>query len=254
MRRTERHTVNRIMDKHTAPRHGGIRLSPRLRKIAALVPDGCTVADIGTDHAYIPAYLAENGIIRHAIASDIRSGPLARAEATVKRCRLEGTVETRLGAGLERLAPGEAEVIIIAGMGGVLISEILEAAPETVSGAKLLILQPMTAVLELREYLSGNAYTVSGEYLVRETGKMYNIIAAVPGGGKGYSLCELYLGRGLDRTSPELYGIYRDREIRRLERAADGLKKSADEKNAVKYNEITHIINELKRKEGAENG
>ena len=234
------------MNEQIKPLQGGIKLNPRLRKIAELVPQGCTAADIGTDHAYIPAYLALNGKIKHAVASDIRPGPLSRAENTIKTHHLEAYIETRIGAGLETVLPGEAEVIIIAGMGGILISEILENSPEVVRAAKLIILQPMTAVLELRRYISENSFTLCGEYLVREDAKLYNIITVSPGGKTDYNLRELYLGKDLDKTSVPLDELYERRIIGKLQKQAEGLKKSSDEKNISKYNEIIKIINNLK--------
>ena len=162
-------------------------LNPRLKKIAQLVPQNSCTADIGTDHAYIPIVLVEMGTTPHAIASDIRKGPIERAEANIRSQK----IETRLGPGLETLSSNEAEVIIIAGMGGILIADILEASRPVVNSAKLLILQPMTAATELREYLSGNGYTVEAEYLEAEEEKLYNIIVATPSGNCNYSKREL---------------------------------------------------------------
>ena len=149
-----------------------LNLNPRLKKIAELVPPNFCTADIGTDHAYIPIALVKSGITPRAIASDIKKGPIARADANIRVHGLENLIETRLGAGLETLIESDnAEVIIIAGMGGILISDILEASQNIVRNAKLLILQPMTAVTELRQYLSLNRYEICAEYLEAEEEK-----------------------------------------------------------------------------------
>lgn len=222
-----------------------IRLAPRLKKIAELVPVCGTVADIGTDHAYIPSVLVASGRASRAIASDIVPGPVARARATVRGCGLVDRIDVRLGAGLETVAEGEADVIIIAGMGGILISEILENSRSVTDCAELIILQPMTAVTELREYLGKGGYTVCGEYLVKEENKLYNIITAIPRGNTEYSVRELYLGRNTEKTSPELFAEYRERVISKLRRRAEGLKKSALAENAARLEEINGIITEL---------
>ncbi len=222
-----------------------IHLSPRLEKIAELVPQCNTVADIGTDHAYIPVKLVLCGKAKCAIASDIKPGPVARAEGTVEKYRLENSIDVRLGAGLETVSPGEADTIIIAGMGGILISDILKDSQNVVRSAKLLILQPMTAVLELREYLSQNGYSVCEEHLVREEDKIYNILVVTPSGNTHYSLNELYLGKGLETTAPELYADYRQRTITKLEKRIAGLEKSDLEENRIELAKIKNIISEI---------
>jgi len=223
-----------------------IQLSPRLAKIKELVPKNCCTADIGTDHAYIPISLVKEGIAECAIASDIKKGPLLRAKANIQRCGLSDKIEMRLGAGLSTLKQNEAEVIIIAGMGGILISEILEKSKDVAKGAKLLILQPMTAVLELREYLVENGYFVESEYLEAEEEKIYNIIAAKPNGRCEYSLKELYLGKDLEKTSPELFPLYKSGVITKLRRRAEGLKNSENILNKKRLAETEDIINILK--------
>ncbi len=222
-----------------------IGLNPRLKKIASLVPKNNCTADIGTDHAYIPIVLVNSGIAPKAIASDIKKGPIARAEANIKKHRLECCIEARLGAGLETLTEGEAEVIIIAGMGGILIADILETSRSITDSAKLLILQPMTAVPELRTYLSENGYTVKGEYLEAEEEKLYNIIVAQPKGDTSYSLKETYLGKDLEKNSPELFERYRQAVLTKLNRRAEGLSMSDTAENRKTLSEIKSIISTL---------
>ena len=104
-----------------------MELTPRLKKIAGLLPDKAkTLADIGTDHAYLPVYCLLNGICENAVAMDVNEGPLKRAEENTKKYNLEDKISLRLSDGIQKLKKGEADVIVIAGMGGLLIQKILE--------------------------------------------------------------------------------------------------------------------------------
>ena len=220
-----------------------LNLNPRLKKIAELVPPNFCTADIGTDHAYIPIALVKNGITPRAIASDIKKGPIARADANIRAHGLEKEIETRLGAGLTTLNETDnTEVIIIAGMGGILISDILEASQNIVRNSKLLILQPMTAVTELRHYLSQNQYEIFAEYLEAEEEKIYNIIVAKPNGNTPYTLSELYLGKDLDKTSPILVERYINTVIAKLNKRIEGLKKSQKPENEKELEETINLL------------
>lgn len=223
-----------------------IFLTPRLQKIADLVPKCDTVADIGTDHAYIPLYLIKEEKIKKAIASDIKKGPVMRAKENIKQYGADDAIEVRLGPGLETVSPGEANVIVVAGMGGILISDILNASPEVVGKAGILILQPMTAVRELREYLCEKDFEIEGEYVVSEENKMYNIIVCKPHGETKYSMRELYLGRGTQETSPEVYEKYKSGIIRKIKRQIDGLGESILPENIKKREELIRTLNLLK--------
>ncbi len=223
-----------------------LNLNPRLKKIAELVPPNSCTADIGTDHAYIPIALVRSGITPQAIASDIKKGPIARADANIRAHGLEKEIETRLGAGLETItAADNAEVLIIAGMGGILISDILESSQNIVMNAKLLILQPMTAVTELRQYLSQNQYEICAEYLEAEEEKIYNIIVAKPNGNTSYTIRELYLGKDLDKTSPHLVERYKSAVLTKLNKRVEGLKKSQNPDNKKELNGIMNLLKTL---------
>jgi len=147
-------------------------LTPRLKLIADLV-EGKTVADIGTDHAYIPIHLMKNGRCDRVIASDVNKGPSEIAKNHIKSEGLE--IEVRTGSGLSVLMPGEVQDIIIAGMGGKLICEILEANAEVAKKSRL-ILQPMNGQYELRTFLLKEGYNISYEDLALEGFKVYNVI------------------------------------------------------------------------------
>ena len=155
-----------------------MKLTNRLLKIASLVNKNKRVADIGTDHGYIPVYLLNEGIIDFAILADINKGPLENARKEVRRNKLEEKVELRLGSGIEVLKKGELDEVIIAGIGGILIGDLLEANKEVAHSVEKLILQPMQAQEELRQYLLNNGYEIIDECLEKEDFRMYEIIVA----------------------------------------------------------------------------
>ncbi|MDO4744358.1 MAG: class I SAM-dependent methyltransferase [Clostridia bacterium] len=223
-----------------------LRLNPRLLKIAELVSNCESLADIGTDHGYIPIYALLKGTAKSAIASDINKGPIKRAKKNVLAFGLADKISLRVGPGLTTVEAGEAETIVIAGMGGILISDILEESKKTVSLAKQLILQPMTAEKELREYLCTNNFTIEEEILVAEEEKIYNIICVSPGGRTEYSSKELVLGRGLENTSPMLFEEYKRRILTKLEIKLAGLSKSDLDKNKAEAHRVRQLIEEIK--------
>lgn len=142
--------------------------------------NGSIAADIGTDHAYVPIRLIDEKRVEKVIASDVKKGPVESALRTVKKYNMDSKIDIRLGAGLSVLKENEADIIIIAGMGGILISEILEAGKSTAENAEL-ILQPMNCQYELRKYLIKNGYTITGEDIAIEGFKVYNLLTVRKG-------------------------------------------------------------------------
>lgn len=155
-------------------------ITPRLQCIIDHIT-GKIVADIGTDHAYIPIKLIENNIAEKVIASDIKKGPVEIAKQNIKKFGFENKIEVRLGSGLSVLKKNEADTIIIAGMGGEMIEKILREDKETAKSASLLILQPMNSQYELRKFLINNGYKITGEDIAVEGFKVYNILIAEKG-------------------------------------------------------------------------
>lgn len=153
-----------------------MKLTPRLQAIANSIKDCKTLADIGTDHAYLPIYLAQKGVLEHAIATDINKGPIENAQGRIRAYRQENRIETRLGSGLKILKPGEADIIVIAGMGGMLITEIFEDSMEVAKSAEMLILQPMLDSEKLRKYLLSKGFEILDEELAQEEHKIYEIL------------------------------------------------------------------------------
>ena len=147
-----------------------LELTPRLALLASWVPPGARLIDVGTDHGYLPAWLIQNGRIEEALASDLRPGPLSRAEDTARRCGVEGKMRLRLCPGLSAIRPEEGDTIAIAGMGGENIAMILSAAPWTADGQHTLLLQPQSRSEVLRRFLQDRGYRILREQLVWRRG------------------------------------------------------------------------------------
>lgn len=155
-----------------------IALAPRLAAVASLVLPGRTVADIGTDHAYLPIALVRSGRVPAAVAIDSATGPLAAARRSVVAAGLADAVALRRGWGLEPLAPGEAGTIVVAGMGGYLIRDILAARLDVAAAAERLVLQPMRDGAVLRRWLWANGWALCAERLAQEDDRFYAVLAA----------------------------------------------------------------------------
>ncbi len=154
------------------------KLDKRLSCVASLVRPGSRLADIGTDHAYLPVWLVEQGICPSAIASDIGEGPLDSARRTVETAGMRDKIACRLGDGLTTVHPGEVEDVAIAGMGGETIAAILDAVTWVKDESIHLILQPMTRAEDLRRWLLHNGFSITSERLVRDKHRLYPVMAA----------------------------------------------------------------------------
>ena len=206
-----------------------MQISERLRAVAGMVSPGCRLADVGTDHAYIPIYLMQNGVIPQAVAMDINQGPLLRATENIRRYGLTGRIETRLSDGLEKLQAGEADTILIAGMGGALTVKILEAGEKVLASVKELILQPQSEIDKVRSYLLTHGYVIAGEKMVYEDGKYYPAMRAVHGEMPLWQEVELQYGKYLlEEKHPVLEEYLKDKQktCRKIQEklAADGKK------------------------------
>ncbi len=155
-----------------------IILSKRLRMNASLVTEGYRLADVGTDHGYIPIALVQEGKIPSALAMDVNPGPLKRAEQHISEYQLDSMIHTRLSDGVKQLQPAEADSVLIAGMGGALIIKILEEGKDVLKTVKELILQPQSEIDKVRRYLELAGYTIVREDMVFEDGKYYPVMKA----------------------------------------------------------------------------
>jgi len=178
------YTVIRILNLHfirVRNRTGDfMKLSKRLQAVADLVTPGHRVADIGCDHAYISIYLAERKIAARVIAMDVNQGPMDKAKENIIKYGLNDRIETRKSDGAEKLNPGEADTILIAGMGGALTVSILTKKPEILRDMKELVLQPQSEIGKVREMLTEQEFLIIEENMVKEDGKYYVMMKAVP--------------------------------------------------------------------------
>lgn len=155
-----------------------LQLSKRLQAVASLVGEAGVLADVGTDHGYIPVHLLACGKVKQAIAMDINPGPLTRARNHIRQYGMETQIETRLSDGLTALRSGEADAIVIAGMGGALMMRILSQGELPARAAKRLVCQPQSEIYAFRRYLLEHGYEIEAEDMVYEEGKYYSMMAA----------------------------------------------------------------------------
>lgn len=226
-------------------------LSPRLRAIAEQVPKGAKFADIGTDHGYLPVWLLLNGVTAFAVAADLRRGPLERAKQTAARYGAAERVSFRLCDGLAGIAPEEADVIAVAGMGGDTIAAILDAAPWTKEPEKALLLQPMTAQPELRLWLQTHGYAIRGERIAREGKRLYSVWTVTGGELPPLSPGELWAGR---QSADPLRGAYLDYITAKADKALRG-QLAASVRDEAAIARLRAVADDLKKmKEGWEHG
>lgn len=174
-----------------------ITLGDRLAACASLVRRGAFLCDVGTDHAYLPIYLCESGVISRAVASDINEGPILRAKENIAAHRLADRIDTELAGGLHSLEERGFSDIVIAGMGGLMIRDIISEAPFLRDEKISLVLQPMKNEDELRLWLAENGFFIADERLALDSGKIYQIMRAVWDGKKRtFTPTELLLGKG----------------------------------------------------------
>lgn len=162
-------------------------LSLRLQTVVKYIPNGLRIADIGSDHAYLPCHVVQKGIVPFAVAGEVVQGPFQSALKQVKSVGLASKVSVRIGDGLEVLDPEDVDCITICGMGGTLISSILERGKGKLSKIQRLILQPNVGAKAVRCWLQHNGWKLVAEEIVSEDGKVYEVLVAEPGEPKsGY--------------------------------------------------------------------
>ena len=222
-----------------------MELTARLQSVADQVPQGAAFADIGTDHAYLPVWLLLNGRIEHAIAADLREGPLNSARETVEQYGVSKRVSFRLCNGLADISANEVDTIAIAGMGGETIASILEAAPWTKDG-KLLLLQPMTSFPDLRLWLQKNGYNIEKETITKEGRRLYSCLTVRAGQMDELTPAELWVGR---QSSDPLRGEFLAMMGGKIERALNG-HLSAAEPNQSEIKVLREVLSGIREMEG----
>ncbi len=173
-----------------------MELSMRLKAVADMVNTSGGLLDIGTDHGYLPVYLLKTGRVKRAVACDKNPGPLSKAEANIALYALEGRMKTMLTDGLSGISPSQDDVIVIAGMGGLLISSILQEGLKAAKSADFLVLQPQSHIPEFRRNLHELGFMIIDEDMVMDAGKYYFILK-VKTGKEIYTEQEYYMSKVL---------------------------------------------------------
>ena len=214
-----------------------MELSKRLQAVADLVTAGYRVADIGTDHAYIPIFLLSSGKIPGAVAMDVNEGPLERARCHIDENSLSEKISLRLSDGLAGLRPGEAESVVIAGMGGGLIIRILTEGAGALEHVKECVLQPQSEIEKVRAFLLEEGFLFIQENMVIDDGKYYSMMKVLPpksaeetrtarkssASADVWSETELRYGKLLLESRNETLRGFLQREIRMKQQILSGL-------------------------------
>lgn len=221
-----------------------MKLSLRLQHIANLIPKCRCIADIGTDHGYIPIYSINNGISKRAIASDINIGPVLVTKKNIEKYKIGDKIQTRIGSGLSVLKCDEADVIIIAGMGGYLIRDIIKDDIVIADSADFLILQPVQYPEVLRRFLENNSFKVIDEDIVKEDNKYYHIIKVKPGESDKYER-EVYYYTGIVNYKVK-HPLLKDYAAYKLKSLEKIIKKLDPVKHNERYIYVKKLIDEFK--------
>lgn len=218
-------------------------LTPRLKIIADSIQGYRTVADIGSDHAYLPIYLIKNEQVKRAIATDVNKGPVEISRERLRSNKADEKVEVRHGDGLRVLQPGEAEVIVIAGMGGILIRDILDRDIKVAQSARLLILQPMRDSDKVRRWLSAHGFDIADEELVKEQDRIYEVIWAKPGGEAKETADLMLVGEKILEKKHPLAVEYINKKKEELEKVLAALEDKSFDSCRERADECRSLIN-----------
>ena len=220
------------------------QLDRRLQTCASMVRENHVLADIGTDHAYLPIWLVKKEVIKKAIASDINMGPLQKAAFNIRRYNVGKQVDARLSDGLELIFPNEADDIVIAGMGGELIADIIEKAPWLKDAQKHLILQPMTSAPELRTYLSEHGFAVKQEQAVQDGDHIYTVMQAEYD-PEHVQTSQVFPYIGILKADSDENKAYIQQQCSRLQKRINGLRQSGKQESLA--NQTEQILEQLQR-------
>lgn len=205
-----------------------MKLNHRLRSVASFVPYGETVADIGTDHAYLPIYLVLNSIAPKVIAVEFNPGPLEKAKQNIIKYQLCDKIEVRNGYGFEPISSEEVETAVIAGIGGTSIIDIIESSQSTARSLNSLILQPMNKVELVRAYLRDNNFELKDEELILEDNRYYEILSAASGPSVEYDELFFEIGPILLKKNHPLLAEYLEEKISHYWQVINSLERSSN--------------------------
>ena len=224
-----------------------MRLSDRLRMVAGMVPSCEAVADVGCDHAYLSVWLLREGKARYAYACDVRKGPLAKAEETIRFFHMQERAETVLCDGLAGLRPGDAQVIVMAGMGGELTNRILTEGSDRACAAETLILQPQSDWDLVRRRVYALGFVITDEQCVFEDGKYYLCMRADRRDDveTGYSDAEYRYGRSLPQKKDMTYLAWLTEECEKKTAMVERLSEADTQAAAERLVSATEELREL---------
>ncbi|WP_196605764.1 tRNA (adenine(22)-N(1))-methyltransferase [Pectinatus haikarae] len=220
-------------------------LTSRLLTAAGFVPENVVLADIGTDHANLPIYLLKTGRIKNAIAVDVHEGPYQTAKRAVREQGMETWIDVRLGDGLSALRPGEADVAVFAGMGGLLINSLLEKSPQVTAALHGLVLQPQLACEKVRRYIYDIGWHIEDEALAKEQHHIYQLIYAVPGQRDMPDELVLTVGPILLAKKQALFKYHIAELLRRSKKMLAGYNLARVQRNDEQHRKLSALIKSL---------
>lgn len=229
-------------------------ISNRLLLCASMVPRGARVADVGTDHGFLPVYLLQNGICDRVLAADLREKPLQTAKTNAARFGTAEQTTFRLSDGLHNIKPTEFDTLVCAGMGGDCIALILDAAPWLRNENYTLILQPQSSGNDLRRYLGENGYCIEEEHLVQDGRFLYAAMKVRFGGGRPLSAGEQYASPALLASCDPLLQPYLARIERSLKETVAGIAKGESDEDRRKLAYYSAALQEISQKLNLMNG
>jgi len=215
-------------------------LSPRLLAVAKQIKRCGTVADVGTDHAYLAIYTVQKCIAQRAYATDIAKGPIEIAKRNIEKYEMQDRVETAVCDGLKGVPP--CDTVVIAGMGGQMIAKILSESEQLAKKSHTLILQPMTFSHELREYLYKNGFTITDENMVEDNGKIYTVITATAGETEDVQERYYYIGKKLIEKKDGLLLKYINRKKESIKKALTQIEKCKSDGAEEKKEELSKLL------------
>lgn len=221
-----------------------MQLTNRLGTLTKYVPQGSRVIDVGTDHAYVPIYLIKNQIATTCLATDINKGPLIKAEHNIAKYRIKN-IRLKQTSGLQGITEEDGDVIMISGMGGYLIIDIIKAAMPLAKSAKRMILQPQQDIGEVRKFLHQNGFKIVTEDFAKDDDKYYTIIVVEPGDESYDKSYEYTYGKCLIEKNLPLFKEWMTLKLQKLDTIYKALQNTESESAIRRQEELQREISEL---------
>ena len=223
-----------------------LKISDRLATVASLIPVGANLVDIGTDHGYVPIWLLQNQRIASAIAMDVNKGPLARAKENRDKYGFSEVMDLRLSNGFEKLQPGEGDSVLIAGMGGPLMIRIIEEGRKNASSIQTWVLQPQSEIPSVRRYLHEHDFIIVEEIMLKDEGKYYMAMKAVPGKEASWNRLDYLFGKYLLEQKHSVLKEFIEKETELYKKISQQLIES-NQTASERYQEVVGYLEDLKQ-------